>query len=79
MQRLRAIAQQAKGVAINKAQEESTDKVIVFTVSFVANNQAYTKPGLWCVAHLIWANSRRCSHVCAATALVIFTQLLEFH
>jgi hypothetical protein len=53
MQWLRAIAQQAKGVAINKVHEESMDKVIVFTVSFVANNQAYKEPVLWGVTYPI--------------------------
>jgi hypothetical protein len=45
--------QQAKGVSINKAHEKSMDKVIVFTVSFVANNGSYKEPVLWCVAHQI--------------------------
>jgi hypothetical protein len=58
MQWLRAIAQQAKGAAINKAHEESMDKVTVFIVSFVANNQAY-KGNIWSVALNLLKKKRR--------------------
>jgi hypothetical protein len=46
MKYIRAPAHQAKGIAINKAHEESMDKVTVFTVSFAANSYVYKEPVL---------------------------------